>query len=448
MPVLKFAGQSSRDTDAEFANTSRMLNCYREPAEDRVVIKSVLGSEALVDLADVFLRAMTAVNGEIFAACGGNLYCIKTGGGYTNLGAVGSGDTTISSNNGVVTVAADGVYSIWDGATLSTPTGAAFSDVGSVTFVGQHTVISEEGGRRFAWSDPADPATFDGLDFASAEGRDDDILRVVGLNGSLVIFKETSREIWYLTGSSDSTLAFQRMAGGVVDTGLWSYNLLAELDQAVFFVGDDGIVYLTEGLSQKAISNRAVETAIAEGEPQRCFFYEDEGHKFACITFRNRPAWCFDLATNDWHERENGYQRWSVVSTVKVGRQWYSGTDLGEVRLMKRNNTDAGDPLIRRAVSKTFYNDAGLFRVAELEFFGRVGSVLDGSSAAECSLRLSKDNGRTWGDIRTKSLGALGEYETRVLWRSLGQFRRLTAELSWATADEISFVDEARVRLA
>lgn len=477
MPVLKFTGQSGRDSDNEFASSSRLVNCYLEPIEGRQIIKSVLGSEPFANLNAVFLRAMRAVGGNIFAACGGMLYRVTSDGTIDDLGAIADGDTALSSNNGVVTIAANGSYYILDGAGLSSPTGAAFDNVGSVTFLGQYTIIGELGGRRLAWSSPADPATFDGLDFATAEGRDDNILRVVGVNGYLLIFKETSREIWYQTGSADSTLAFQRISGGVVDTGLLAFNLMAELDQAVFFVGDDGIAYITDGMSQSAVSNRAVETAIAQGEPHRCVFYEDEGHKFACLTFRDRPAWCYDLATGFWHERDvDG--NWPVVETVKLDGQWYSGTDVGLIRKMVRNNSEAGDPLIRKVVSNTLENDGKRFRLSEFEIFGRIGkyqteyrltpvlgtlglflvsrsgqglqagSVILQTNPIACALRLSKDGGITWGSVRHKSLGRVGDYDARVNWRSLGQFRRVTAELTWATEGEISFRDEARIRVA
>jgi hypothetical protein len=479
MAVIKFAGQSGRDGDNEFAASSRLVNCYREPIEGRAVIKSVLGSEAFVDLGAVFLRAMRGVGGSIYAACGGTLYRITTAGGIEIMGAVNDGDTTISSNNGVVCIAAGGEFYTLDGATLTAPTGAAFDAVGSVAFVGQFTILTEQGGRRVAWSTPGDPTAFDGLDFASAEGRDDDILRAVGLNGMLVIFKETSRETWYQTGDADSTLAFQRTAGGVIDTGLLAYDLLAELDQAAFFVGDDGVVYLTDGASQQAISNRAVETSIKNDSPQRCVYYEDEGHKIACITFSGRPAWCYDMATGEWHERESyGLGEWPVVATVKVGSQWYSGTNLGEIRKMSRVNADASDPLVRKIVSNTLYMDGKRFRLAEFEVFGRIGKYQNelrltallsdlglflvdragdalqaGEVVAEtypitCALRLSDDGGITWGNVRHKSLGEIGDYDTRVNWRTLGQFRQVTAELSWSAAGEISFRDEARIRVA
>ncbi|WP_230685880.1 hypothetical protein, partial [Streptococcus pneumoniae] len=78
------------------------------------------------------------------------------------------------------------------------------------------TVLTELNGRRFQWSDIADASNLPGLNFSTADGRDDDILRPFQINGQLYIWKETSHEIWYLTGGAGAE-AFERMAGGVRD---------------------------------------------------------------------------------------------------------------------------------------------------------------------------------------------------------------------------------------
>ena len=39
-------------------------------------------------------------------------------------------------------------------------------------------------------------------------------------------------------------------------------------------------------------------------------------------------------------------------------------------------------------------------------------------------LTYSDDGGRTYSNELWRSLGAIGQYRTRVIWRSLGQFRQ------------------------
>ncbi len=455
MPTVEFVGSSRQDADNRIADTSRLVNCYREPAQSartQFVVKSVLGEEDLVDLPNVFLQEMVSVDEVLYAVTGGELYRVTPAGASTLLGSVNDGDTTISSNTGNITVAAGGDYYVWDGSSLTTPDTGAFQSVGSVTFLGQYTIVTEAGGRRFQWSGIADPTSFDALHFATKEARDDDILRAVGFRGRLVLFGERSIEIWATSGSGAN--AFARIPGGVADTGLKSYRLLTEFDQGIFFVGDDGIVYVHDGQNLTAISSRAVETALELGEPVSCFYYEDEGHKFACIAFEDRPAWCFDFATGEWHERAFGadLDPWPVRACAKAG-DWFSVTRTGEIRKMVRNNQDADGPLVRRMVSNTLHLDGQRFRVAELEVFARVGKsdLTDNSGdprPAYCWTRFSRDNGQTWGPERWRSLGDVGEYRTRPVWRSCGQYRQCTVELTCSEPAEIPFFASARVRIA
>ena len=448
---LRFTSQSSVDSDAEFSNTARLLNCYVESADGVEIIKSVLGTTDFADIDNVFLRRMIEMRGDIYAACGGTLYKVTSAGVISSLGSVTDGDTDLSSNNGVVCVAANGDFYTWNGTTLAQPTGYPTMDVGSVTFLGQYTIISEQDGRRIAWSDPADPTTWDALDFASAEGADDAILRVEAVNGQLVVFKETTREVWYITESTDSTLRFVQAAGGVIETGLKAFGLMVPVDNGAFFVGDDNVAYITNGISQKPVSNRAVETAIKQGAPTRCFYYEDEGHKIAVIKFTDRPAWCYDISTGQWHERENGDDLWSAVDSVRLGGEWYVGSDLGAISTLGRVNADGSDPLVRRATSGTLdFGDWRRIYAAEMD--ARVGIYdLEGSfdgNEPKCALQISKDRGKTWGADKIKGLGLVGDYDKRLIWRNLGAYRQITVRLSWSDANEVSFLNEVNARVA
>lgn len=447
MPLLEFVGQSVRDDDFRAGNSGRLVNCYRYPTEEGHVLKSTLGTVAFATLPAVFLRDMEEVQGTIYAAAGGALYSIDSAGNETSLGSITNGVGNLSSNNGDVTVAANGDYYVWDGATLSTPSTGAFSAVGSVEFLSQYTVLTEQNGRRFQWSDIADASTFDALDFATAEGRDDAILRAVAVNGRLVLFKETSREVWYVTGQAGVN-AFQRLAGGVVDTGLKAYGLVAKIDQGAFFVGDDDIAYVTDGMGQRVVSNPAVSTSIAQSTPDRCFYYEDEGHKFCVIRFLDRPAWVLDLTTLEWHERAWGvdFDPFPGVASVKLGANWYVGGDDGEVYRLTRNNTDVAGAMVRRAVSRTLKMDGQRFRLQRLEMYARVGNS-DIGRDAQCWLRLSRDGGLTWGRERWASLGSLGEYDKRLVWRALGQYRDVAAEVNVSDPAELPIKAQAVVEL-
>lgn len=477
MPLIEFAGQSARDPDSRAANSSRLINCHREKVGGRTdyVLRKVLGMVAFTSVNAVFCRAMHWDGTYIFAAVGGYLWRISSDGTTTSIGAIiDSAETTIASNNGILTVTAGGTYYNYDGATLTTPGTGAFSDMGSLTFIGQRTVITERGGRRFQWSDVADATTLGGS-FATTESRDDNNLRVLAHAGILWFFKERSIERWY----EDATDVFAPVSGGTIDVGLKSYGLICKTPAAVFFVGSDGKAYLV-GSEIKPVSNVAVETAIEQGTPDSCFYYRDEGHEFVCIHFEDRPAWVFDLSALEWHERAEGLDLgpWSATQCVEAWNgDFITGNTTGSFNQLARVSNDIGEPLISQATGHSIRVDGNRFRVAKAEVFGKLGvssgampvilqiaglEVLDASDGGallilddsgiardpKVMLEVSRDYGITFGEPKVRSLGVPGDYDITVRWRSLGQFRSFTPRLSWADNTDITIDATMSVALA
>ena len=453
MPEIEFAGQSSRDPDSRAANSCRLINCHREKVGDkgrtRFVLRQVLGMVSFADVDAVFCRAMHWDGTYIFAAVGGYLWRISSDGTTAQIGAItDSAETSIAGNNGLLTITAGGTYYVWDGSTLSTPGTGAFSDMGSLTFIGQRTVISERGGRRFQWSDVADATTLGGA-FATTESRDDNNLRVLAHAGILWFLKERSIERWYETG--DTTDVFAPVSGGTIDVGLKSYGLVCKTPGALFFVGSDGKAYLV-GSEVQPVSSVAVETAIEQGTPDSCFYHRDEGHEFVTIHFADRPAWTFDLSMLEWHERAEGLDLddWSATQCVEAwDNVFYIGNILGAFSSLQRVSSDNGNPLISQATGGSLRMDGKRFRVAEAEIWGKVGfSTLDsGLTEAKVTLELSKDYGVTFGAPKERSMGKAGEYERLVKWRSLGQFRSITPRITWSDPTDITIDATMSVRL-
>lgn len=477
MPTIEWIGQSRKDDDAGQMNPARLLNCYREltPAP---VIKAVLGLQPFVAISGIFMRAMKEVAGSLYVVHGGEALQITEGGGGIDLGALtDDANTTISGNNGKVCFVAGGNYSVWDGSAWSTPTTGAITNIGSVTFLGQRTILTEKAGRRVQWSDVADATTFDALEFGTAESRDDNIIRGEAIGDQLWIFGERSVEQWGLTGT-DSVLA--QMPGQTMDVGLKAFGLLTLAPNAGFFVGSDNIAYLVSGGGAKPVSTRSIETAIYRGEPTHCFYYEDEGHKFCVIRFADRPAWVYDMSADEWHERADGQglDNWSVVAIAAAYGKQAAGTEEGLIHSLERVNTDNGAPLVRKAVSQVLEVEADHFTIDRLQVFPEVGRSSLGYNSAEAlgvgtgnaagvgdntglgtgvigsgpydakiMFRVSRDRGETWGLTKTRSLGGQGEYRRRVILNALGVFQSATVEFTISDPIEAPMRASAKVQI-
>lgn len=455
MPLVEFCGQSSRDPDNNQANTARLINCYREPIGGRsnYVIKSVLGTVGFATIPGVFTRAMKEVRGIVYFVHAGRLARLSPTGAIIDLGAVDDDESVfIDSHDGQVTIAANGRYYLFDGTTLSTPSGAAFSLVNDVLFMNQRTVIIERDGRRVAWSDVGNPASFQGDSVATAEQEDDRNLRAFQVGGSLWIFKERSIERF-----RNVATGFSYIPGSKIERGLLSKNLAVEMPDGVFFVGDDRLPYIAGGggISPPLTGqNRAVETAISAGSPTHCLYHEDEGAKHLVIRFSDRPAWVLNMSTGEWHERadqEDG--AWSVIAATRAFGDTLVATQDGKFLRLARVDSDVTAPLVRTMISKTLYvNEGNGFRVPLFEVRGRMGRsflgratsqvlattglVLTDAAGAALAVRtnaqairparltisVSRDYGETWSNPRTYSMGDLGEYDTRVRTRKWGHF--------------------------
>ena len=476
---VEFSSHSGRDSLNPSAQTGRLLNCYREPlvpgGKGQYQIRAVPGMEPFSSIDRVLMRALTVYDGKMLAICGGALFRADRPG--VILADVGeSADTTVSQNTGVLTIAANGTYQTWDGTALATPAPGALSDpgveIGSVSYLGGYTILTERDGRRFQWSALADPKTFSGLDFASAETTDAPIIRGVVWRDVLMLFKRDSLEQWTRTGLA-SAKAFQRIPGGDIETGLADFGLVTLLPNGLAFVGSDGRVYIWGG-SLTPISTPPVEVMLTEKRPERMFFYERRGHGFICLVFRDAPAWCYDVATGEWHERGEDDGPWSARASVKFNGKWFVGTDTGQVARLSSRCADFGRPLVRRARSLPVAN-AKPFIVHRVELFPRVGmdrqsdagALLDddevalGYSAtrilgddgadgreAQIGIRTSRD-GLTWGPLKERSLGQPGRFQTVVKWLNLGQFRRMASfELVLSSTTDIPIISTAEVEIS
>lgn len=468
---VEFASQSARDALNPAANSGRLVNLYREPlvpgGQGAFQLRSVPGMQTVAELDVALMRGLMPFGADLLAVCGGNLYRI-TSTGHSLIGAVGSSvESGIAENTGYATIVAAGDYWTWDGTTLQS-VDPGFP-VASVAYIGGYTVVTELKGRRFAWSALADPTTFSGLDFASAEINNDPIIRAVVLKDTLLLFKKSGVEAWAVSGAAGPD-AFVRISGAMEETGLRSYALVTTFPNGVAYVGSDGKVHIYAG-GLRPISTPPVEVALSQYTPEALTYYEVRGHMMLCLTFKEAPAWCYDIATGEWHERSEDGGPWSVVAITKWNGRWMTGANTGRVSRLYDVCRDNGAPLIRKAVSVPMVVPQPM-RISSIAVFPRVGmdrqddtaTYLDdgdvvlspgstfvlGSyaddSPAKIGLRVSRD-GVAFGSEKVRSLGEIGAYQTWVSFRNLGVFRRMGAfELTLSSARDIPVLSTAEVK--
>lgn len=359
---------------------------------------------------------------------------------------------TVVVANKPVTVLVDGVMDyIWDpqNGFLAGSTFARFDAAlgyvmlsSHVTFLDGYLLYNKLLTGQFYASNISSPLAVSPLSFASTEGDPDNIVGLIAVNRELWIFNERSTEVFVNTGNAD--FPFERAQGGFLEVGCLAPHSIAKIDRNVFWLAKteqgQGAVYAGSGLTPQRISTHAIEQAIssyADLKSATAYTYSHEGHSFYVLNF-NEATWVFDLSTKLWHER--GYTNAGVLERHRVGTLAFYpalgvhlATDYSNNKLyiLKHDHFyDDADAITR---IRTFpHVSSGLKRLfcKSLQLDMEVGVGLDGGgvgSNPQMMLDFSDDGGHTWSSESWasigKTVGGIGEFKTRVIWRRLGSFR-------------------------
>lgn len=487
MPKLILANKSAVDQLNKSIAGERLVNIFPvaapEGSNTQFELRSVPGTRDFGQAPGPFFRAMRAVEGVLYAVAAGGLHLISRSGGVSFLAPVPDDpNTSMAGHRSAVTITADGGYFVWANEDIESPAPGRLGTVGSVAFLDQFTILGELSGREVEWTEVGTPGTRNGLNFKTAEARDDKIIRVMDNAAYFGVFKEQSSELWTSTGTGGFT-AFERVQGGVTETGLKSFNLVCHASGRLFFVGHDNVAYLTDGGSLNGVSPPQVNTCLKENKPTHCFYYEDRGHRFCVIRFADRPAWVYDDTMSIWHERSSGvnHDAWAIIAAEYCYDEWHLADELGRIYRLGRKPTDATGPMRRTIVSRELYLDGARSTVKMLEFLGRFGhsSVTetgpnwligedgfpllgqDGeplmaqaigagetiSVPARLSIRISRDGSNVFGLPKIRSVGRVGDYEITCRFRAMGQYRKMIVEINMTDPVDIPLFSEANVEI-
>jgi hypothetical protein len=84
--------------------------------------------------------------------------------------------------------------------------------------------------------------------------------------------------------------------------------------------------------------------------------------------------------------------------------------------------TDNGTPIIREIASKHFFKDFKRIAIKSIQIDCEtgVGLISGQGSDPQMMMKISRDNGHTWGNEVWRPMGPIGRYLRRVIWRRLG----------------------------
>ena len=391
------------------------------------------------------IRGLWVTNGIAYVVSGSEFYSLTTSYTATLLGTVsGTGPVSMADNGTQIFIACNPLSYIYN---ISTAVFAQITDVdfpgaGSVGYLDGYFVFNEPNSQKFWVTSLLDGTSVDPLDFASAEGYPDDVVALIVDHREVYLFGNNSVEVWYDAGTPDFPLA--RVQGAFMEVGCEAAYSVAKLDNSVFWLGSDargrGIVYRANGYTPARISTNAIEYAIQSyGNITDAigYTYQQDGHPFYVLIFPSANAtWVFDVSTMLWHERaafqdgeflrhrsncQMSFNDEIVVGDYEDGRVYafdldvYADDDQIQKWLRSWRALATGQNNLKRTAHHSLQLDAQT----------GVGLNSGQGSDPQVMLRWSDDAGHTWSNEHWKSMGAIGGYGYRTIWRRLGMTEKI-----------------------
>ena len=345
-----------------------------------------------------------------------------------------------------------------------------------VGFLDGYFVFNEPNSQRFWVTESNNGLSIDSLAFASAEGSPDDLVTLIVDHREVWLFGVNTVEVWYNAGTPDFPLA--RIQGAFNEIGCLAAYSVAKLDNGLFWLGRDvrgnGIVYRSKGYSGERVSTHAVEWQIQQYttlEDAVAYTYQQDGHSFYVLNFPTaNTTWVYDVATGLWHERagweNNAFTRHRGNCQMNYNHEivigdYVSGlifaydptvyTEAGTLQKWLRSwrALPTGENNLKRTTQHSLQldcetgvglesNDYGLLGLTYLLAENNAYMLTESGDnlivslnlpapgiVPQVMLRFSDDGGHTWSNEHWKSMGRIGQFGYRTIWRRLGMTLKL-----------------------
>jgi hypothetical protein len=222
-------------------------------------------------------------------------------------------------------------------------------------FLGSRFITVDPARRFFQWSDLADGTEWNSSSFDAGESSPDRIRSIDVMGDDLVLLNERTIDFFAYTGTTNAT--FERRPNSL-DRGCAASHATVKVDNALFFIGNDGSGYLLRGYQLQRITTHPIEQKWAEFDLSKAqaFLHEFEGHKIVYVTFPDADeagTWGYDVATGLWHRRGSyGMDRWRLAWVTAWNGGYYGGEfNSGRVFRLNKLYPLEGSACIERAFS-------------------------------------------------------------------------------------------------
>jgi hypothetical protein len=203
-----------------------------------------------------------------------------------------------------------------------------------------------------------------------------------------------------------------------------------------------------QGYIPKPISSQELDYIInnySSVSDATAYAYMIGGHPMLQVNFPTAQAsWLYDMSSNLWSPLEyglDGERHRGELQLDFLNQTLIADYTTGDIYTLDPDAyTDNGTAIAREIIGKHFFKDNERVTVDELyvQFETGVGLVSGQGDDPQAMLQISKDNGHTWGNELWTTIGEMGNYLDRVVWRRLGRARDWVFKIR--VTDPIKFV--------
>lgn len=448
----QFIGPSYRARSQNIADDA-LINLYPEITENEADAKKATyygtpGMKFLLSVATSRSRGGWSQDGRSFEVVGNTLYEIDpVAVTATSRGTIADDGLPVSfASNGrggeQLAICGGGQLKVFTFTTnvLSAAIVLPLSNAPMVVrFMDGYFLLAEKNTIRIWFSALENGASWDALSFFARSQTSDNTAGLEVLRDRIWVFGTQTSEVYYDSG--DALNPFVPYPGSVMQEGCVSWASTAIVGESVFWVAQDnqGRNRMVEGsaYSPTVISTPPISFALASYssvDDVEVLAYEQEGHPFIAWTFpTGDQTWVYDIREQMWHERSFYDQptgtrhKWGARGIFSAGTSLVVGHfDTGSLYTLDLDTfQDDGQPIqrLRRCPYPSAENQWMFIDRIELGVQSGVGLSSGQGSDPQIMLSLSRDSGHTWTPPITASIGAMGAYLARAIWRKLGRVR-------------------------
>ena len=302
-----------------------------------------------------------------------------------------------------------------------------------VVFIDGYFLVTTDS-KKFIVSAINDGLSYNALDFGTAESDPDDIVAPVVYKNQLFISGGETFEAFQNIGGAD--FPFQR-TGLFLQKGCYApYSLVNAQDTFMWVGGGENegpAIWALSGNSTVKVSTTAIDSLLStltDGQVADIYSwaYASKGAYFIGFSLPSTTL-VYDITSKRWHERKSflsgALGAFRVSSVVKA----YNKILCGDIVDGRIGNLDPNvyveyeNPIIRTVATQPFQNNMQSVFFPSLEL--TVESGVGNSDVVDPVITLQRStDGKTWGEPRARSMGKIGEYNRRAIWRRNGRASR------------------------